>query len=178
MGGWIVLVHATDHLRTSLRLTNLLVMNTLNIVFFAALLGAALAVPAYKPKPATLSAQQLKMPGVKALEFLRGANPRILQHCADPESLEECPDDICSSSNCSNSTRVLPFSATSCSSTSVPARPSLTLYTSAKAATLTQWFHIFTPTKIPSIATTRCWPAFIRRKAANPLFARTSTTSS
>jgi len=89
-----VLVHATDHLRTSLRLTNLLVMNTLNIVFFAALLGAALAVPAYKPKPATLSAQQLKMPGVKALEFLRGANPRILQHCADPESLEECPDDI------------------------------------------------------------------------------------
>lgn len=69
-------------------------MNTLKIMLFAALLSVALAVPAYKPRPSTVTAQQLKMPGVKALEFLRGANPRTLQLCADPESLEECPEEI------------------------------------------------------------------------------------
>jgi hypothetical protein len=69
--------------------------NTMKFFLFAALLSLVTALPShFATKPGTVSAKALKMPGVKALEFLRGADPVMLKHCTDPDSLEECPDDI------------------------------------------------------------------------------------
>jgi hypothetical protein len=65
--------------------------STSNILFVASMLSGAAAFPSFEAQ-GTISQQALSMPGVKALEFLRGADPRALERCVDAP--EDCRPDI------------------------------------------------------------------------------------
>jgi len=62
------------------------------ILLFAAMIAMASALPSFTAKEGTVSQKALSYPGVKALEFLRGSDPRALERCVDAP--EDCDAQI------------------------------------------------------------------------------------